>query len=295
MQKNRLKIFVGIALFLLVLTGASSELMANPCTGPCESGTEPNCVYDCDPNACEECVDDECESSCDPNGSCCQGSCCSPTQDCCGGDLCCDSNDVCCTDDGNYCCDPNEICCQGNCCDPDLCQDCNSVSGLCESFCDPNTEFCCEGTCCKNYECCIDGDCVDPVCYNCHSVSGTQYECGHESGDSNCASFWCIGNVFDTDTCSYIGDTWPCRKKNCDATPDGSNPGFVQTIYFLTSPCPTAGDPVEMVWWKTIYDGCDDNCSLTDWTKACAIGSCDTSTPLGDPTDRGQKYTCGCP
>jgi hypothetical protein len=139
---------------------------------------------------------------------------------------------------------------------------------------------------------------LNPMCDNCHIITDTQYECGHDEDSTNCEAFYCIKNVLNTATCDYFGEDWPCQKRNCDTANDGSLPAVVQTTYNLADPfypCPTGGDPIVFTPWVTYYHGCASSCWANSIDKACAIESCDTSDPMDDPSFIGQKYKCGCP
>jgi hypothetical protein len=112
-----------------------------PCEG-CESCEAGVCVDDDDKCGGSVCCDGTC---CSAGQTCCNGTCC---DNCCNSTTCCpNSDDICCTDSGSYCCKSGESCCKGTCCDPNLCLDCNSITGQCESICDPNCEVCDDGNC----------------------------------------------------------------------------------------------------------------------------------------------------
>ena len=137
------------------------------CNGTCcDSGNCCNSEICC--NSDDKCCTDFGSYCCGPDEMCCKGTCCTHDKICCDGTCCNTGSQKCCDDIGGegdgYCCDPNDICCKGNCCDPNLCEDCNSTTGECESICDPN-EFCCDGTCCDetNCEICKNGTCVRAV------------------------------------------------------------------------------------------------------------------------------------
>jgi len=272
MKKNRLKIFVGIALFLLVWTGASSELMANPCTGPCESGTEPNCVYDCDPNACQECVDNVCESSCDPN-------------DClvCDGDGACES-----TCDPNDCescdgfgdcpvtCDPNtQECCGDTCidiCDPNCNEVCDPNTSTCEGDCLAN-EFCCNGECCHNLNgwCCDDTECCDwsigEICCGSTCCYG---ECCDDSDCEKCVSEICEPclegasdyNELTSCTGSIVDDPDSSPTPDGCSSPFGNNPASA-----------ACGPSSSFLGACNAHDTCYGTCNST---KICCPGCDDT-------------------
>jgi|GEM_PF-3270415 len=310
---------------MLLLSTTAQRVIAWPCKPPgvpcddCYTCTPTGCEWDCSTgatccngsccnsgNCCNSttccsnsddvCCTDSGSYCCESGKTCCKGTCCDPNYTCCDGTCCNTSTQKCCDDIGGvndgYCCYPNDICCKGNCCDPNLCLDCNSTTGQCESICDPNSEFCCDGTCCKNYQCCIDGNCVDPICNNCHPVGYSLWECGHGPNDVNCQSDYCILNSYSGSSCDYMGPDWPCLKKHCDTAPDNDLKACEQMVLH-TSDCPTGGDPVIYTdeWW--IYHGCGDYCAGRAWQGACIIDRCYGDIWFFKYT--GQKYKCGCP
>jgi len=214
------------------------------------------CKYDCNPADCQ---------TCDNAGSCVV----------CGGD-------------------PNLKCCgRGKCCDKSQCFKCGETPGTCEYQCDTNCEFCCDGTCCKNWQCCIDGECIDPICDNCHTVSiPTLYECQHYPYDTECSTTECIENVMHTiTTCDYKGYDWPCPKSRCDnMTVSPWEPAFVQIVH--RSPCP--GGVIDYVFWYEYNWGCGSEvCNLLTWEKSCETSSCTYDPIPGRGGPRGSKTECG--
>jgi hypothetical protein len=291
--------------------------------GPCrhwDAGKE-TCVDDCSEE--QICCNDSCCS-----GNCCDDLTCydSSTRKCCNegtghtcpnDDTCCDGEccEVCCSDSGYYCCDSGESCCEGSCYDSQTQGCCDgtvynlSTQGCCDflTIYNPSTDkccydglgntcpddkICCDGTCCESYQCCIDGQCVDPMCDNCHTVRVTIYECGHSPFDpigTPCAIDWCIKDVLDTSTCDYDPDS-PCFKSDCDTTIDLSKPGEVfQRAY--TAACP-GGTVTKDIEWM-LFAGCND-CDWHGYDSSCKTGSCN-GVPMGDGQWRGDAYKCGCP
>ena len=258
----------------------------------------------------EKCCDGR-GNTCPEDKNCCDAACCDPCEP--ANEKCCDDKGG--NDDG-YCCPSDNECCQGNCCDPDenCCDDtcydtathgccdnltlydistekcCNEGTGhTCEKS--PVNKICCDGNCCEPYECCIDGQCVDPICDNCHSVISTLYECGHNATDPNgapCATNWCIENHLVSATCDYKGPDWPCPKSRCNTTPVEP---WACEVYQIFRAGPCSGGTVEWVTWKKLYYGCY-SCLLNHSFKSCETTGCG-GTYTGQDL-RGTKKKCGC-
>lgn len=243
------------------------------------------CTDSCDPDYCESCIDDTCKvCGGDTNQACCDGTCYNTTtQKCCDGLGPSDDDYICDKDD--------EACCDGICCDYSTKQCCDDIGGYNDGYCCPSDEICCNGLCCEPYQCCIDGQCVDPMCDNCHSVSDTVYECGHRPGDTECATNWCIKNVLNSATCDHKGDDWPCTKSNCNTStvsPHEDEITQYEIAYLGPGSCP--GGTVNFVPWKTLYYGCT-TCSSFTWKISCETSSCSGSIEY--TFERGDKKECG--
>jgi len=262
-----------------LLSGFTNTARADPCPPPscpdCYTWNGSACVWACGA------------------GNCCGGSCCSNT--CCGVNCYNPATQKCCTDSyPYYLCDSNQTCCQGTCCDPNkVCCKPGDINqrGTC---CDPTCEICCDGKCCKYWQCCIDGECVDPICDNCQAIWGILIECGHGPYDPNgtsCLTDLCIWNELASASCSYKGPDWPCNKSRCDTmTVFPWEPEITQIV--LDSPCP--GGTVNWEVWKRIYWGCGyTTCLPVRYRKACETNSC-VYNPIEESLDHiGSKRECG--
>ncbi len=148
----------------------------------------------CNPLQCQICVDGQCQYSCGMTQTCCGGECCDGT--CCNGTCC----------KGSECEDCNSV--TGACesrCKPENCEECNDVTHSCE-VCggDPN-QVCCDGTCkpkCKL----VDGDdCSGPIPTFCSGCSVPDVGCSwnsltviYEGGkEKKCNPEGCEGDCYE--------------------------------------------------------------------------------------------------
>jgi len=205
---------------------------------------------------------------------------------------CCYWNGEECMPEGRGCCDCINCHWVGNdaYCDANQCLICDSYQCSCQSTCDPN-QHCCDGTCCENYECCINGQCVDPMCDNCHSVSDTLFECGHYAGAPSgipCSTDWCIINVLNSAGCDYKGPDWPCKKSKCNTTAVLPYEDEITQYVIRPSNCP--GGTVDWTTWRVLYYGCY-SCGWTTYQKSCETFGCPGSVDYS--LGRGVKKQCG--